>query len=265
MANGPCRRYGILKSPAEEAARAGVECQIERLNDPTSRKPKLQTAKLQQRSHAKRHEEIVELVKVTFIINRPNAAMVRSAMEAEGSWVGLGTMDEPQQQKVPRDCEGFELQPMQLVQIREVPSYLFAGFLAGSDGEIEIARKIKSLERGYGLIVAPVDYPDLAWCSKDKDYVFLMCRTSIREAGGQPSVWTYEEYFPANCLRLLPTNIFLQALFLGSPWPAANGESQFAEYVERIVGMSIADLQKYHSLCVRSILEATDIKRQGGD
>jgi hypothetical protein len=186
-------------------------------------------------------------------------------MEAEGFWVGLGTMDEQQQEKVPRDCEGVELQPMQLVQIHEVPSYLFAEFLAGSDGEIEIARKIKSLEGGYGLIVAPAESPDLSWCSRDKDYVFLMCRTSIREAGGQPSIWAYEEYFPANCLRLLPANVFLQAVFSGSPWPAANGESQFAEYVERIVGMSIAELQKYHNLFVRSIVETTDIKRQGGD
>src|ERR1700674_1916086 len=144
-------------------------------------------------------------------------------------------MDEQQQEKVPRDCEGVELKPMQLVKIREVPSYLFAEFLAGSDGEIEIARKIKSLEGGYGLIVAPAECPDVAWCSKDKDYVFVMCRTSIRETGNPPFVWTYEEYFPANCLLLVPANVFLQAVFSSSPWPGTNDESQFVEYVERIV------------------------------
>ena len=191
--------------------------------------------------------------------------MERSAMEAETFEHGIGTMAEQQQEKVPRDCEGVELQPMQLVQIREVPSYLFTEFLAGSDSEIELARNMKSLEGGYGLIVAPAECPDIAWCSKDKDYVFVMCRTSIHQTGSQPFVWTYEEYFPANCLRLLPTNVFLQAVFSSSPWPATNGASQFAEYVERIVGMPIADLQKYHSLFVRSILEKTDIKRQDGD
>src|SRR5262245_58010430 len=187
--------------------------------------------------------------------------MAPSAMAAETFWEDIGTMGEQWQEKVPRDCEGVELQPMQLVQIREVPRYLFAEFMAGNDGEIEIARKIKSLEGRYGLIVAPAESLDVAWCSKDKDYVFLMCRTSFRQTCNQPFVWTYGEYFPANCLRLLPTNIFLQAVFSGSTWPAANGESQFAEYVERIAGMSIADLQKYHSLFVRSILETTDLKR----
>lgn len=205
---------------------------------------------------ANRRERIVRLAKATYIISRLGAAMVRFAMEAVVKSAGSNTMDETEKTIIPRDCDGREIRPLQLVQICKVPHYMVSEFQGASDDEQQIALKIQSLEGKYGFVAGPTDFADLAWHSKDNNYVFVTCKCVFRDAAGSPFVWTYQEYFPTDCLRLLPNNILLQAIFSSSTWEEAGHSWPLTAYIEKVMGLSIIELQDHHKCLVRSFMAA---------
>lgn len=156
------------------------------------------------------------------------------------------------QEHRPADRMGSLLDLYQIVQIIEVPAYM----TNEKDFGAEIRERISSLKNTYGLIVSPSSGSDLAWHSQDRKYVNLLCKGLRSTDGARISVWTYEEFFPTSCLRVVPHNIFLAALFV--EYPVASDASTLSEfgysrYVAAVLMRSLAQLELDHDHAIKEL------------
>jgi hypothetical protein len=159
----------------------------------------------------------------------------------------------------PHDAAGQRIDIYQIVQIEEVPEYLFRAHLMGNPLEAELGKRIKGLTNAFCLVMPPDNAPDLRWHSRDCDYVFLCCKSvECDSAEVRPYIWTYAEYFPTKCLRVVPGNIFIYGIFFEGPINASRDcgpDDARVQYLRSVRNSSLVDLMLDHDEAMRNFLQ----------
>lgn len=170
---------------------------------------------------------------------------------------GIAMTDEKEVGRYPVDACGCAITLYSLVQILEVPRYLFESLSREDSGELDLAERIKRLTNSYGLVVSPESAPEISWHSRDLDFVHLCCKgLDDGRLFGKPAVWTYQEYFPSRCLRAIRNNLFIHNMFCESPfltwYPPVGAAETFdtnnerLNFVRAVLNTDLAQLVEDH-------------------
>ncbi|MEQ1650551.1 MAG: hypothetical protein ABL898_18385 [Hyphomicrobiaceae bacterium] len=158
----------------------------------------------------------------------------------------------------PHDVTGRKIGVYNLVQIEEVPEYLFKSYMLGTSLEAELGKRIELLRHAYSLVVPPDDSPDINWYSRDGNYVHLCCKSvEYSNVVKGNYIWTFCEYFPTNCVRIIPANIFIQSVFFPTT-PDRDHDQTYCSYVESVLKKSLADLALDHDEAIKHFLQKRD-------